>query len=333
MKKILFAFATLLAVSACVKDPNYLEIDPDYGKEPVVPATPAAEGAVVFNEFDCQNKKIELYNTTAAAIDMTGWILSKDGTEWTIPASRGKIAAKGFAVFTGKSDGLEDPGFGLSGSKGFVMILKDASGKEIDKVDNSAERPGGIVVVDDGKSWGRTQDGGSEWTLFDAPTIGSSNNGATPPAEVTKIVLNEVYGAGDDNKKFFELYNAGTTPVSLEGYTIKKDEELCWTGIAGEEIQVGGFFAIVGAKNTTERGFSSGFSAKKTVLVELFDAAGEKVDQFQRGEKGEGWGATIDPVSGSWSRVPDGTGAWKITETFTPGEANSTEGETDPLVQ
>ena len=156
-----------------------------------------------------------------------------------------------------------------------------------------------------------------------------------PATDWSKLKLNEVYGAGADEEKFFELYNAGDYPIKLTGVTISKDESTCWTGIDGEVVPAKGFFAIVGAKGTTERGFSSGFSAKKSVLVELFDNKGNKIDTFQRGEKmdtGE-WGASLANNKGSWSRIPDGTGKWMITETFTPGAANSTAGTDDPDVK
>jgi len=156
-----------------------------------------------------------------------------------------------------------------------------------------------------------------------------------PATDWSKLKLNEVYGAGADEEKFFELYNAGDYPIKLTGVTISKDESTCWTGIDGEVVPAKGFFAIIGAKGTTERGFSSGFSSKKSVLVELFDNKGNKIDQFQRGEKmdtGE-WGASLSNNKGSWSRIPDGTGKWMITESFTPGAANSTAGTDDPDVK
>ncbi len=156
-----------------------------------------------------------------------------------------------------------------------------------------------------------------------------------PATDWSKLKLNEVYGAGADDEKFFELYNDSDFDIKLNGVTINKDEGLCWTGIDGEVVPAKGFFAIIGAKGTTTRGFSSGFSAKKSVIVELFDNKGNKIDTFQRGEKmdtGE-WGASLSNNKGSWSRIPDGTGKWMITESFTPGAANSTSGTEDPDVK
>ena len=146
--------------------------------------------------------------------------------------------------------------------------------------------------------------------------------------DYSKLVLNELSGAGEDNEKFWELYNTGDQEIDLAGVTINKDEELAWTGVKGQKIPAKGFYAIVGAKGTTPDGFSSGFSAKKSVIVELYAPDGTKLDTFQRGEKGEGaWGDQgLDNNKGSWSRVPDGTGYFQITPNATPGAANNGEG-------
>lgn len=158
-----------------------------------------------------------------------------------------------------------------------------------------------------------------------------------PATDWSKLKLNEVYGAGADEEKFFELYNGSDFPIKLNGVTINKDEELTWTGIDGYVVPAKGYFSIVGAKGTAKKngGFKSGFSAKKSVLVELFDPKGNRIDFFQRGEKmdsGE-WGAGLSGVKGSWSRIPDGVGKWMITDSITEGVANSTSGSEDPDVK
>lgn len=154
------------------------------------------------------------------------------------------------------------------------------------------------------------------------------------PVDYAQLVLNELYGAAsDDAGKFIELYNNGDKDIKLKDVTLKKDEELTWSGMEGEVIPAHGWFAVVGAKGTTERGFSSGFSAKKSVLVELFDPNGNKLDAFQRGEKDTGWGdQSLTNVKGSWSRCPDGTGRWMITDP-TVNAANPTTGTADDTVK
>lgn len=154
-----------------------------------------------------------------------------------------------------------------------------------------------------------------------------------PPVDFTKLVLNELYGAADaDQDKYIELYNNGDYPIKLKGVTINKDEGLAWTGIEGEIVPAHGFFTIVGAKGTTPRGISSGFSAKKNVLIELFDPNGKLIDKFQRGEKGAKWGdESLKLNDKTWSRCPNGTGPFMIAD-GTPGQKNPDTGEADDKV-
>lgn len=154
------------------------------------------------------------------------------------------------------------------------------------------------------------------------------------PSDFTKLVLNELYGAADaDSEKFIEFYNNGDDPIKLKDVVIKKDEEETWKGLEGEVIMGHSFFTIVGAKGTTPRGFSSGFSNKKSVLVELYDPNNNLVDRFQRGEKEDAWGnQSLAKVSGSWSRCPNGTGKFMITDTPTLGAKNPDTGTEDPTV-
>lgn len=153
------------------------------------------------------------------------------------------------------------------------------------------------------------------------------------PADYTKLVFNELYAAASaDEEKFIELYNNGDTPIKLKDVTINKDEKNAWTGIDGEVIPAHGYFTIVGAKGTTERGITSGFSNKKSVILELFDPNGNRVDVFQRGEMGDGWGnQSLDKVKLAWSRCPDGTGKFMLAEP-TLGAANPSEGTPDDTV-
>lgn len=141
------------------------------------------------NEFDCQNKKIEIYNATSAEVDMTGWKLIKDdGQEdkdiFVIPAALAKVPAKGFAVFTCKqADAANGPLFGLSGTKGFKIALMYDDKNQVDVVDNLTT----IVTIEDGKSWGRETDGAENFVIFDTPTIGESN-GTVPPPPAPKTI-------------------------------------------------------------------------------------------------------------------------------------------------
>lgn len=348
MKHIFLPMAAIaaLAVVSCVKDerdPNALipeEVHYDYTK-------------LVLNEVssigDDADKFIELYNIGNEEISLENVVINKDkGLSWTGVKGQ-KIAPKGYFAIVGAKNTTAD-GFssGLSGKKNLIIELLDPDGNVLDKLQRGEEGSGwGNTTLETvSGSWSRIPDGTGTFQITDATTPGAANstqgvadptlvdNGDVPVPAGPAVVLNELYGAAaTDAEKFIELYNTTGKDVSLKGYTLRKDETECWA--AGDDlvIKANSAFAIVGAKNSTPDGFSSGFSAKKSVLVELVDPEGNVVDTFQRGEKGTAWGDQgLDAVTGSWSRIPDGTGKFKITETVTVNAKNATEGTEDATV-
>ena len=140
------------------------------------------------NEFDCKAKQLEIYNASDKEVDIAGWKLVKDGGAedkdiFTIPASleASKVPAKGYAVFTCKqSDAAKGPLFGLSGTKGFKIELKNG-----DTVVDVADNLTSITEIPDGKSWGRKTDGAAEFVLFDTPTIGAANGASAAASGIT----------------------------------------------------------------------------------------------------------------------------------------------------
>lgn len=154
------------------------------------------------------------------------------------------------------------------------------------------------------------------------------------PSDFTKLVLNELYAAADaDAEKYIELYNNGDDPIKLKDVVIKKDETESWRGLAEDVIMGHGYYTIVGAKGSTEHGLSSGFSNKKSVLIEIYDPNNNLIDKFQRGEKEDAWGnQSLAKVTGSWSRCPNGTGKFMITEETTKNSKNPDTGVEDPTV-
>ena len=154
------------------------------------------------------------------------------------------------------------------------------------------------------------------------------------PSDFTKLVLNELFAAADaDEGKYIELYNNGDDPIKLKDVVIKKDETESWRGLAEDVIMGHSYYTIVGAKGTTPHGLSSGFSNKKSVLIEIYDPNNNLIDKFQRGEKEDAWGnQSLAKVTGSWSRCPNGTGKFMITEETTLGAKNPDTGVEDPTV-
>ncbi len=158
---------------------------------------------------------------------------------------------------------------------------------------------------------------------------------------VKGIVLNELSGAD----KFIELYNTTDAEVSLrEVYLVKYDsskeggKSTTWTGAKDMVIPAKGYVVLESSDlaDEAEGGdpnyayesenhiFKGGLSGKKNVYIELYNAKDEKLSEFKRGEEGAGW----NQVSGfennkknTFSRVPDGTGAWAYAAP-TKGAAN-----------
>ena len=175
----------------------------------------------------------------------------------------------------------------------------------------------------------------------DNPTVDGSGNQGGNGTKVTGVVLNELSGAD----KFIELYNTTDQAISLEGlclvkYDASKDggKSTTWTGKAGMKIAAKGYVVLESsdlsdeaedgdpnyAYESANHVFKGGLSGKKNLKIELCDASEKVLDTFARGEEGAGW----NQVSGfnndkkhTFSRVPDGTGAWAYADP-TKGKAN-----------
>ncbi len=211
--------------------------------------------------------------------------------------------------------------------------------EEVDMVGNGNTYTATIPAQEDGTKVNYTvtitNEAGFTSTIEKDYTVGDK------PSDYTKLVINEVYGAGADGEKYLELYNNGNDPIKLQGVVIRKDEaDEVWVGEAGEIIMGHGYFCIVGAKNTPGEGGSGpnprpmtkGLSAKKSVLFEVFDPNSTLVTKFERGEKLDGWGnQSLTENKQTWSRCPNGTGKFMIADK-TLGAKNPDTGEEDPTV-
>lgn len=322
MKKAILTFAVIaMAFSSCVKDELYVNPNPKPEQEPS-----GEEVKVYINEISCGDKFFEVYNAGTKEVDITGYVFTKDNKDtWTVPASKGKIAAGGFVVYKAKqTDAEEGAPFGLSGTKGFDLLLADKEGNEIDHIDNLTN----VVAVEDTETYGRRTDGGAEWVLFSTGSIGESNSkgvikgGAPEPEPEAKVVLNEL----DGNNKFIEIYNAGNADADMTGWQMLKDGEGAkWIGPEGFTLKAGQYFAFECVKKSENYAtdFGAGFSAGKNVQLILVDKDGNEIDRFERGNETGGWGNIELPSQEySFSRVPDGTGPF-VYAVSTKGAANA----------
>ncbi len=144
---------------------------------------------VVINEYSCSNIAgptdafgqnedwVELFNTSAAPVNLTGYFLSDKSTnlgKWAVPS--GTIPGNGFLMVfcSGRNtvSGNElHPNFKLTQTKNEWIILSDASLAVQDSIKI-------VHLTKNNHSVGRQTNGASTWKLFLNPTPNATNTGA-----------------------------------------------------------------------------------------------------------------------------------------------------------
>ena len=270
------------------------------------------QGATIDGE---QTDFIELINTSAEAVDISGYRLQDDkGSEEEYIITDGTVLEAGAIMVFYKDETFT---FGLGGGGDVVTVL-DANGDIVDTVEYPA--------MDDGSSYARIPDGSDNWSVCTEPTPGESNSsaGGDEPgtADYTALRLNELNG----NDKFIELYNASDADVDISGCQIMKDDEKTIFTAEGVTIAAGDFLTIWSEDVADEAPsdaliFSSGLSADKSVKIELLDPDGNSLDVFKNLSvaSGEKWGeddgkydSKDKETKPSFARETDGTGDWYI---------------------
>ena len=167
----------------------------------------------------------------------------------------------------------------------------------------------------------------------DASADPSTEPSAEPAAPVT-LCINEVNGT--TGYKGVEIYNTGDADVNLEGWILKKNNEvdrpadpdngieetkLYWKGTVGT-VPAKGFYVIFANKEATELGTApegatatGGLSAKKAVKLELIAPDGTVIDTFNRGWDDSAENPEVklkEYTEGSFARATDGGDVWKV---------------------
>lgn len=154
---------------------------------------------VVINEYSCSNINgptdaycdqedwIELYNSSGAAVDLTGYFLSDNDNnlfKWEIPS--GSVPANGYKMVycTGRNlvNGSQyHPNFRLTQTKNEWIILTRPNGVVADSLQI-------VHLTKKDHSVGRQTNGAVNWMLFTTPTPGATNVGAVPFYEPTPVM-------------------------------------------------------------------------------------------------------------------------------------------------
>lgn len=187
---------------------------------------------VLINEYSCSNLTsfadnfgeyedwIELYNTSASAVNLTGYHLSDKKlipNKWTF--ANVTIAANGYLrVWASGRDiniGTLHVNFKITQCKPEAIIFSDAAGNILDSLT--------LKPTQIGNSRGRTSDGALTWSVFLTPTPGASNSNpymeyaTTPAMNVSagfySATQNVTITSPDPNITIYYTTN-GTTPTT-----------------------------------------------------------------------------------------------------------------------
>ena len=246
---------------------------------------------------------IELYNSSASAIDISGYkIYDSGGQSGTKPKKEFPtgtiIPSNEFLVIV--TDDTSASGFGLS-SSGEKVWFENTTGLIADSVTFPA-----LTVA---QSYGRIPDGGN-WQTLDTITRGISN-GTTTGSE---IVLNEIYSRGTTaDPDWIEIYNSSTSAIDISGYKIYDSGGQSGTKPkkefpTGSVISPNGFLVIV-TDDTSASGFGLSSSGETVWLENITGSIADSVT------------FSALTVAQSYGRIPDG-GVWQIMDTITRGFSN-----------
>ena len=155
---------------------------------------------------------------------------------------------------------------------------------------------------------------------------------------VGRVVINEV----NTSAKYIELFNASTEDVNLGGWTIHKNNEGAISdkdgfgtfSVASGTILPAKGYALLNCKgaNNAHNGVAlgtsnSGVSGKKSLLLELIDADGNRVDYFVNSGNPtpaavDAWDGAVEYTFDVAARMPNG-GDWWVVDTATPAMRNT----------
>jgi hypothetical protein len=299
----------------------------------------AAPGAVIINEVawagssDSANDEwIELYNTTGAAVDLSGWKLKDDGADALIFPAGAAIAAHGYAVIEDSENTVStrtaDFIYNMSlANSGDSLQLVDASSAIVDTVNGS----GGAWYAGSSTSYATMERkdalAGDVSSNFDASTGGS---GALASAGAVIIgtpgVLNSVSVPSADQTRINAQFTAQevqagqTVTLSVKsenvadlfayGYELSYDPAL----LEYQGVTAGDFLGEGGAVSTS---FQSGLKAGQAgqLLVAEARTVDPKTGRTGSGELftvdfkvlgGEGTTAAVNFAVGSFSSSTSG---------------------------
>ena len=244
---------------------------------------------------------IEIYNRSNNLIHLKGMQvrLTSDTVmdELVATLSEGEIAAGGYFVISTEDINFTAPMLRATFEE---VGIADAEGVLLNSFSLQFDLYGSTRLKD-GESYARIPDVTGSWDVTGTPTRGEANYKITPYA-LSNLVINEVCPA----EGWVEIYNNSGVDQRLEySYIASSDGTLLYTAPAG--------LVLKGRERMVAQ--CTGDVAK-FINFTYYNNTGKSVVSFSSN-------AMIMPkAGGSWSRLPDLTGSFRVTETATKGTAN-----------
>ncbi len=303
-------------------DPDNWRSSSEYGGSPgqggMGPIENIVVNEVLTNTDPPLLDSIELYNTTNAAVNISGWYLSDssgDLKKYRIPEGT-VIGPYGYLVLTEEQFGSY---FSLSSAGEEVWLVEaDASGNLTYFADH-VEFPAAI----NGESFGRWPNGAGDLYPLVNRTFGQANDSGGNAPRIGPLLISEVMyhpnvaaGQNADDFEYIEIFNPTTAAVDLSGWQLSGGVDLVFsagTTIGAREtllvlpfdptyplndIQLANFKTMydIGPSVKLAGGFN-GHLANEGEKVQLLKADGSLEDEVH-----------YDPVS-PWPMEADGGGS------------------------
>ncbi len=216
---------------------------------------------------------VELFNRGSAAIDLSGWAVQYGTSSFSGEA----LLAPGTTLGPGEFLVVSEVSLGNASSNADGVRLVDCAGDTVDTVVYGAPNDDGLVDDSgaaasstapepvEGEAISRCGDGvdtdasGDDF-VSTAQSPGAANPECVPVvcvAGATTVKINELYPnptGTDEDQEFVELYNAGSAPISLDGWTLQvatSEWGDLYTFPGGTTLSAGAFLLVGGGMTET----------------------------------------------------------------------------------
>ncbi|HPH16548.1 MAG TPA: lamin tail domain-containing protein, partial [Bacteroidales bacterium] len=295
----------------------------------------ASNATIYANEYGKYNDWIELYNASAAAIDLAGLYISDDAlvpTKYQIPygaPTKTTIPAGGYLILWANGDNYGGPlflPFKLNKDGGTIRISQKSSTGTVTTIDNVTYGTQNTDI-----SYGCYPDGNANKIIFTAPTPGAANTVQSAAfidgLKITELmakngsIIKEETGTYAD---WFEIHNTNATAVDIGGlfvtnditnpnmYMIPKGQS------AQTTIPAGGYYILWADKqikiNPNHVDFKLNATKGDIAIVQVRGAANYIIDQVSYTNQGEDI---------AYGRFPSVTSTFRYLPQPTPGAANT----------